>query len=136
MTQRLAGRTKLARILRRDMTPAEKKLWQILRAERFHHIKFTRQIPIGPYIVDFVSRKMKFVIELDGDHHGENAHMANDLKRTEYLNALGYHVVRFPNHDVMSDVEAVTWAIEGMLVECNLFVPPLPNPLPRGEREH
>jgi very-short-patch-repair endonuclease len=130
-TQRPAGVTVRARQLRQDMTESEKKLWQILRGERFHGLKFTRQMPIGPYFVDFVCRKRKLVIELDGSHHGEPDKIDYDRDRTSYLNRLGYAALRFPNHEVMRDVEAVSRAIEGFIVDSG----PLPSPLPVGERE-
>ncbi len=135
MTQRPPGSTECARQLRQDMTDAEKKLWQILRAERFLGLKFTRQMPIGPYFADFVCRTRKIIIELDGSQHGEPGKMKYDSDRTSYLNSLGYAVLRFPNHEVMRDIDAVSRAIEGYIVESSFPAGPLPNPLPVGERE-
>jgi very-short-patch-repair endonuclease len=135
MTLRPAGTTKRARELRQTMTDVEKKLWQLLRAERFLGLKFTRQMPIGPYFADFVCRKRKIIIELDGSHHGEPETMDYDGVRTAFLNRLGYTVLRFPNHEVLRDVDAVARAIEGYIVTVPVIEGPLPSPLPVGERE-
>jgi very-short-patch-repair endonuclease len=63
-----------ARDLRRNMTRAERTIWQGLRAHRLNGMGFRRQTPIGPYIVDFVSHVAKVIVELDGGQHFEDAH--------------------------------------------------------------
>jgi very-short-patch-repair endonuclease len=98
-----------ARILRRELTPAERRLW-------FEFLsglpqKFTRQKPIGHYVADFYCSKHRLVIEVDGDSHftarGENY----DLLRTAELESLGLSVLRFTNVEVMQDFEAVCEAV-------------------------
>jgi very-short-patch-repair endonuclease len=98
-----------ARILRRELTPAERRLW-------FEFLsglpqKFTRQKPIGHYVADFYCSKHRLVIELDGDSHftarGENY----DLLRTAELEPLGLSVLRFTNIEVMQNFEAVCEAV-------------------------
>ncbi len=97
------------------MTDAEQKLWYALRAKRFEQIKFKRQKPIGPYIVDFVAPSQKIVIELDGGQHGEQ--QAYDAKRTAYLQTLGFCVLRFWNDEYLQQSEAVLEKIAACLQE-------------------
>ena len=96
--------------LRREITPAESKLWSVLRGNKLKGVSFRRQHAIGKYIVDFVSIKKKLIIELDGSQHLEQSEY--DEERTQYLESQGYRVVRFWNNDVMNDVNGVIRAIE------------------------
>ena len=88
----------VARKLRQTSTVPEVKLWQYLRDRRLMGLKFRRQYPIGPYVVDFVCLSHKLVIELDGGQH--SGQVAYDNKRTEYLEHFGFRVLRFWNTDV------------------------------------
>ena len=94
-----------AKVLRRTMTDAEQKLWQHLRAGRMAGHKFKRQVPIGPYIVDFASPLLGLVIELDGGQHIEKAEY--DDTRTALLHEKAFTVLRFWNDDVLLRTEAV-----------------------------
>lgn len=94
-----------AKTLRIQMTDAKTRLWYHLRAHRFMGLKFKRQKPIGCYIVDFVCLEQFLVIELDGGQHLEQA--ARDRERDEYLRERGYRVLRFWNHQVLGEMEAV-----------------------------
>src|SRR5215475_6825463 len=105
-----------ARALRRDHTDAEKKLWLLLHSRRLNGAKFRRQHPIGSYIVDFCCIKGRLVIELDGDQHGEEAHMRKDLVRTTYLESQGFSVMRFWNHEVLKEPEQTLERIYEVLV--------------------
>lgn len=78
------------------MTPAELALWQELRARNVG-VRFRRQEPIGPYIVDFVCLARKLIVEVDGDQHDRSDH---DVRRDRYLERLGFRVIRFWNEDV------------------------------------
>jgi very-short-patch-repair endonuclease len=89
-----------ARQLRYKMTDAERRVWYFLRAHRFFGLKFRRQHPIGPYIVDFACLARGLVIEIDGGQHMERA--AGDVRRDEFLKSEGLRVLRFWNHDVLS----------------------------------
>ena len=91
--------------LRKDATPAEVVLWQILRNRGVGGYKFRRQQGIGPYILDFYCAELRLCVELDGHSHW----MKNeyDLKRTQYLNSVGITVIRFPNDHVISHVKSV-----------------------------
>jgi len=119
-----------AKDLRREMTPAEARLWYHLRAKRLNGVKFIRQNPRAGAIVDFVARSRKLIIEVDGDTHGGDEAIANDAQRTARLERQGYRVIRFNNADVMRNEEAVLAAISDALAAA-----PLPDPLPTGERE-
>jgi very-short-patch-repair endonuclease len=94
-----------ARQLRREMTPAEKKLWLRLRAGEMFGVKFRRQHPVEPYIVDFCCPPCRLIIEIDGDTHADAA--ARDAARTERIEELDYRVIRFTNKDVHENLDGV-----------------------------
>lgn len=95
-----------ARSLRLNATDAEKLLWSHLRQLR---PRFTRQLVVGHYILDFACRSRRLAVELDGGQHVLNAEA--DAVRTAYLEAQGWHVLRFWNNDVLSNVDGVIVAI-------------------------
>ncbi len=96
-----------AKRLRRDMTEAERRLWYHLRGNRLNGLKFYRQVPIGPYIVDFINHEYGLVIEVDGATHGEAHELAHDNRRTAYLEARGFSVLRAWNGDVFTNIGGV-----------------------------
>jgi len=98
-----------ARELRRNPTDAERRLWQELRRRQIRGVKFRRQQPIGNFIVDFVSFEPRIIIEVDGGQHAEQ--VAYDEKRTRWLEAQGYRVLRFWDNEVLADIEAVMQAV-------------------------
>jgi len=118
--------TPLARSLRKKSTDAERLLWQHLRNRRLADCKFRRQVVIEPYIIDFVCFDAKLIIELDGGQHLEQ--QKQDEERTQYLESMGYSVLRFWNHEVLVETEAVLEKIHEVLIAS-----PHPNPLPEGE---
>lgn len=91
--------------LRRHQTSDETRLWYLLRAKRFYGYKFKRQMPIGPYIVDFACFRGRLIVELDGGQHADD--VGYDDKRTKYLNARGWRVIRFWNNELRMNEEAV-----------------------------
>ena len=93
-----------ARRLRHDATPPEQIVWSILRGRRLGKLKFRRQEPIGPFIVDFCCREIRLVVEVDGESHADKAHA--DQRREEWLMREGYRIVRLTNADV-NDLDAV-----------------------------
>jgi very-short-patch-repair endonuclease len=127
--------TKRAREMRSEMTEPETRLWLELRARRFEDVKFRRQKVIQDenhrYIVDFAANDPKLVVELDGDTHA--ARTAYDSARTRFLEAKGYHVVRFANADVMSNMDGVLLRIAEVIADLRK-TPPLPTLSPEGER--
>src|SRR3989442_1833042 len=94
-----------AKRLRRDETDAERKLWMRLRDRQLNGLKFRRQQPIGRYVVDFFCPERRLVIELDGGHHADQVQA--DQRRTEFLNTAGYRVLRFWDHEVLANTDAV-----------------------------
>ena len=108
-----------ARRLRRDQTDAEQMLWARLRNRQLDGWKFRRQVPLGKFVVDFVCYDEKLVVELDGGQHGENPD--DDATRTAWLEARGFRVLRFWNHEVLENLEGVLTIIA--------------KALPPGERE-
>ena len=106
---RRRGRASLvrARRLRRDATLVERMLWEELRGRRIGGAKFRRQVPIGPYIVDFVCFEHRLVVELDGEHHGGTGKAIDDAKRMSWLEGEGYRVLRFWNDEVVDGMEGV-----------------------------
>ena len=100
----------LARTLRREMTPQEKRLWYGWL--RNMPCRFQRQKPIGDYIVDFYCHKAKLVVEIDGWRHFTDEGQAQDARRTEFLETLGLRVLRFKGHEVDNCIEGVASAIE------------------------
>ena len=104
--------TPVARKLRRASTDAEQRLWHHLRARQLEGAKFTRQFPIGPHVADFACRAAHLVIELDGGQHSAGV----DAPRTASIEALGYCVLRFWNHDVLANTEGVLETIRHELL--------------------
>ncbi|MBH0236312.1 endonuclease domain-containing protein [Methylobrevis sp. L22] len=97
----------VARRLRKEMTEHERRLWYRVRAHRFEGFGFRRQVPIGPYVVDFLCAEAKLVVELDGDSHGEQRQQARDATRDDYLTTEGYRILRIWNFEIMDDFDAV-----------------------------
>ena len=93
-----------ARGLRRNQTDAERALWQHLRGKRLQGFKFRRQHPYGRYILDFVCLEARLVIELDGGQHQGSV---NDRERDAWLQAQGFQILRFWNHDVLTQPDTV-----------------------------
>ncbi len=89
-------------------------MWSLLRDQSLG-VKFRRQHPIGSFIVDFCCVEKKLVVELDGGQHATQTE--SDDKRTRFLNARGYRVLRFWNDDVMGDVDNVAEVIMGALAK-------------------
>src|SRR5690348_11363179 len=93
-----------ARAMRRIATDAERKLWFLLRDRRLDGIKFRRQVPLGPDIVDFVCFERRLVVEVDGGQHADSE---PDKVRDARLQAQGFSVVRYWNTDVLRNPEGV-----------------------------
>lgn len=98
---------KNAKSMRRVMTDAELKLWNELRAHRLMGMSFRRQVPIGPYIVDFACSAHHLVVEVDGSQHADTEHAERDQARSAYLKASGWTILRFWNDDVIRDIDNV-----------------------------
>ena len=108
----MSNNTKLAKILRKNSTIYENKLWYLLRNRQFHNLKFKRQFPIGKYIVDFICHEKMLIIEIDGGQHNEDNNIEKDIERTKYIESLGFKVIRFWNNDISENIEGVLNKIE------------------------
>ena len=113
--------TERARQLRNAATPAERLLWRYLSNGGLGGFKFSRQMPLGPYFADFLCRRARLIVELDGYSHDVD-HDA-DARRDAWLKQEGYDVLRFANAEVMSNVDGVVTAIGEALARL-----PTPNP--------
>jgi len=113
-----------ARGLRRRQTDAERRLWGRLRDRRLLGAKFARQVPIGPYVVDFCCRELRVIVELDGGQHA--VHAPADAERTAFLESLGYRMLRFWNNEALGNSDGVLERIAQVLA-----ARPSPRPSPR-----
>ena len=116
-----------AREMRRIATPAEQKLWRGLRNRRVSDLKFRRQMPPGPFIVDFYCPSARLVVEVDGVSHIDSE---TDERRDKWMTEQGIRVLRFSNREVLSNLEGILIAIQQ-----SVHGTPPPNPLPQGEGE-
>ena len=96
--------TGVARQLRARMTDAERKLWFALKDRRFAAFKFRRQVPIGPYIADFLCFESRLILEVDGGQHAESV---RDVERDNWLVRNEFRVLRYWNNDVLQNLEGV-----------------------------
>ena len=124
--------TQTAKELRRNATDAEQLLWKYLKAKQLEGLKFRRQEQIGRFIADFVCYEKGVIVEADGGQHAQEK--GKDEERTEWLNSQGFTVLRFWNNEILTNIEGVVEVIR-MHCKGDFNVPPLPDPLPRGERE-
>jgi very-short-patch-repair endonuclease len=121
-----------ARALRQNASEAEQRLWQHLRNRQIEGLKFRRQHEIGPFIADLVCDEAKLIVEADGGQHAEQAE--TDARRTAWLEAQGYRVLRFWNHEILQSTDDVLEQIRRLALERLEKLAPHPNPLPGGER--
>jgi very-short-patch-repair endonuclease len=98
-----------ARTMRRHDTDAEACLWSALRSGRLEGMTWKRQIPFGPYILDFLCRDARLVVEVDGSQHADQ--IAYDARRTAHLERAGLRVLRFWNSDVLTNRDGVCLSI-------------------------
>ena len=106
-----------ARVLRKNDTEAERRLWEALRNRRLGGFKFVRQLSIGPYIADFTCRDFKLIVEVDGATHGTDVEVSYDERRSAYLREQGNRILRFWNNDIFVGLPDVCDAILLALAE-------------------
>ncbi|BDG02791.1 endonuclease domain-containing protein [Anaeromyxobacter oryzae] len=99
------------RALRGGSTDAEAKLWRVLRDRRLGGVKFRRQHPVGPYVLDFFCRAHRLAVELDGGQHYTPEGEAHDARRTEWLAERGIRVIRFTDAEALRDTDTVLQVI-------------------------
>ena len=119
--------TMRAQQLRREATPPERVLWQALSGSKLG-FKFSRQMPVGPYICDFLCRTERLAIELDGDSHATTAD--HDRRRERFIRARGIRTIRFSNAEVVGNLDGVVDAIREALAD-----QAHPRPLPQAGGE-
>ncbi len=122
-----------ARELRKNQTPAEDLLWNLLRDRKLAGLRFRRQHQIGDYIVDFFCPEYGLVVKLDGGVHDDVSRRKQDAKRDAYLRTSGYRVLRFPNHQVFDSIESVLQTIIDNLPSTSQGAE-TPSPSGRGAR--
>ena len=118
--------TAKARKLRKSSTQAEALLWRRIRDRQLAGYKFRRQVPMHPYVLDFICYERRLVIEIDGGQHQQET--TYDSRRTEWLKSQGFRVLRFWNNEVLGQVESAAQVILQALEHPHL------NPLPSRER--
>ena|SRR5882757_3213564 len=123
-----AQRPDRARRLRSNPTEVERRLWQRIRKRQLLGHRFRRQVPLGPYVVDFACIEKALIIEVDGGQHGWRE--AQDSRRTAWLEAHGWRVVRFWNNEVMANLTGVLERLMIELGDRGDF--PHPNPPPQA----
>ena len=116
--------TPIARKLRNNLTEVEKQLWRYLRNKQLAGLKFRRQQPIGPYIVDFINFEKRLIIEVDGGQHAKS--IQKDSERDAWFQEQNFKVLRFWDNEVLENMEGV---LESIKEKCS---PPSPTPPTRG----
>ena len=111
----------LSRKLRKESTLSEVLLWQRLNRRQIRGFRFSRQKPIGNYIVDFYCSKLRLAIEIDGKSHDNKFH--EDRKRQREIERMGVRFLRFSDRDVKSDIETIMKKIEHWIDENNPLTP-------------
>jgi very-short-patch-repair endonuclease len=116
VSKRSAGATSRARNLRRSETEPEYRLWGELRNRHLNGHKFVRQMPLGPYVVDFLCREQCLIVEVDGSQHADSV---SDVARDNFLRRRGYSTLRFWNDEILRErravLDTILAALEGRL---------------------
>jgi very-short-patch-repair endonuclease len=112
-----------SRLLRKEMTESEQRLWSYIRKKQLG-IQFYRQKPIGNFIVDFYAPKAKLVVEIDGSQHFEESNIEQDKLRDNYLRTLGLNIMRFDNGQVLNNTEIVLEVIYDYLQDLKIPLNP------------
>jgi very-short-patch-repair endonuclease len=115
-----------AKELRRTMTRAETLLWRYLKANRIDGLGFRRQAPFRNYVADFVCLSVKLIVELDGESHDFEEQQKSDQARDAFFESQGFHVLRFTNEHVMSNLEGVVEVIRQVASSRASGLPPSP----------
>jgi very-short-patch-repair endonuclease len=114
---------KRARSLRRTLTPPEARLWVALRGKALGGVRFRRQHPLGPYILDFYCPALKLAIEVDGEGHGLPDQAAHDARRDAWLTGQGVRTLRVAAIEVRDNLDGVMTDIRAAIEERALSSP-------------
>jgi very-short-patch-repair endonuclease len=120
-----------AKGLRKNMTFGEIALWRVLKGKQLG-VRFSRQIPIDQYIVDFYCKELQIAIEVDGAIHFAPGHQEKDIKRQKRLESLGVKVIRFSDSDVKNNL---SWVLSEIKSYINDSLP-TPSPSREGNDTH
>jgi len=107
----------IARDFRKTPTPTEAVLWQRLRGRQIAGVKFRRQQPIGPFVVDFCAPRLRLVIEIDGPIHAALQERERDTERQRLIESLGFRFLRIPTDDIECDLEEVLQRIQAQIIQ-------------------
>ncbi|MFC4720855.1 endonuclease domain-containing protein [Geojedonia litorea] len=119
-----------AKMLRKNMTYGEIALWREIKGKKLG-VRFSRQIPIDQYIVDFYCKDLQLAIEVDGSIHFEQGQQEKDTFRQKRLEALGVIVIRFSDLDIKNNLGWVLEELKDTIKE----IDPTPNPSREGKRK-
>jgi very-short-patch-repair endonuclease len=125
---------KLARKLRKEMSPPERLLWSALR-QRPGGYRFRKQCPQGPYSMDFACLSARLCVEVDGESHDRALRPQRDAARDAFVERRGFLVMRIPVAEVFSHLEGV---VLGIVEQCRRRGPlhrPADGPPPRSGEE-
>jgi very-short-patch-repair endonuclease len=103
--------TPVSRKLRREATPAEGRLWSVLKNRQISDFRFRRQVVLSEFVVDFACLEARLVIEVDGATHSTEAELGPDERRDLRLRSMGYEILRFRNQEVYENLEGVAETI-------------------------
>ena len=123
-----AKQREFARQLRHESTDCEQLLWQRLRNRQLGGLKFRRQYPLPPYVLDFYCAELRLAVELDGGQHYADSALQRDERRSRFLQGLGIGVLRFSNREVLMQMAEVLAEISRQAE----ILAPHPSPLPGG----
>jgi len=127
-----AGLKTFARELRGSQTDAESAMWYLLRDRRFFGLKFRRQHPVQPYVLDFFCQELSLAVELDGGQHNEGNNVKRDKTRSAELARRGIQVARYWNDEVLKQTESVLEDLMLRVQQLGLSLTPDPSPEGRG----
>ncbi|HEX4893805.1 MAG TPA: endonuclease domain-containing protein [Hyphomicrobiaceae bacterium] len=130
--------TARARLLRAKSTPSERALWEALRRRQQWGLRFRRQHPIGPFVVDFVCLERRLIVEVDGEAHDHAGRIQADIERDRWLESQRFRIVRIPGGIVTDDPGRACAMIAKALGPQTVAeaISPHPRPFPRkGGRE-
>lgn len=117
----------VARQSRKEPTKSEELLWQALRGKKLDGLKFRRQQPIGPLVVDFYNSKYRLVIEVDGPIHEYQKHA--DQERQAMLEMLGLNILRIKAELVERNLNAALEMIHAKIHELDSMNIDSPSPI-------
>jgi very-short-patch-repair endonuclease len=123
-TKMQANIHKIAKVLRKRPTDAERLLWKHLKAKQLEGFKFRRQQPIGNYVADFVCFEKRIVVEIDGSQHAVEKEREKDITRDSWFTKQGFKILRFWNNEVMQQTEGVLEVIKNTCLSCPSLTPP------------